>query len=53
MVTYFFNFTALLIQELVNTFVMLNILVGTGKQCMTCKGQGVTLKGHCKVKGQV
>ena len=32
---------------------MLNILVAIDKQCVTCKGQVVTFKGHCKVKGQV
>ena len=43
----FFKLTLLLIQELVNTFVILNIQVGTDKQCLTCKGPGVTLKGQC------
>ena len=52
-VTFSLNLTVLLIQELVNTLVILNILVGTDKQCMVCRGQGVTFKGHCKVKGQV
>ena len=52
-VTFFKNFTLLLIQELVNTFVMYNRLIGTDKQCVTCKGQVVTSKGHCKVKFKI
>ena len=35
----FFNITLLLIQEVVNTYVMYNRLIGTNKQCVTYKGQ--------------
>ena len=47
----FLKFTLLLIQELVNNFVMYNRLKGTNKQYLTSKSR--TSEGHCKVKGQV
>ena len=46
----FYNFTILMLHELVNTFVMLTRLVCMNKQCVPFQGQVVTSNGHCKVK---